>query len=260
MPNPSIATNLEQLREPRPTTQFRSIEETLHSHPQNSNIESEPPARHPHNFMAQSNFGELSDLHSSGEYLSQTLRNGNSDFSVTNPYVQRADEIGPSHHIPGIGHLGDLLIPTGWQEGDAPINPERAHQLFYLARQQAKDKLVSGANQNQHLTEHEKAELNAKLDREWDVKYKLDQVLLIERLNVYEQYQKLEHAKRGPRHDEQKNTANFQAFYPPHPVNPPTNTSFSNSPKPVFPYSPMVFGGRSANNVDLSSSQNHMGK
>ena len=255
MPNPSTATKLEQLREPQPTKQFRSIEETLHGHPQNSNIELEPPARHPHNFMAQSAFGELSE-----EYLSQTLRNGDSDYSVRNPYMQRADEIGPSHHIPGIGHLGDLLIPTGWQEGDAPINPERAHQLFYLARQQAKDTLVSGANQNQHLTEHEKAEFNAKLDRQWDVKYKLDQVLLIERLNVHEQYQKLEHAKRGPKHDEQKNTANFQAFYPPHPVNPPTNTSFSSSPKPVFPYSPMMFGGRSANNVDISSSQNHIGK
>lgn len=262
MPCPSTSANLEQMREPPPTTQFCSIDETLHSHPQNSNIESQPLARHSYNSVAQPVAqNSLSNLYSSGEHLGQNARNRNSmNCSVANPYMQRADEIGPSHHIPGIGHLGNLLIPFGWREGDEPINPERINQLFILARQQAKDKLVLRVDQTKHLTEREKEILNAEQDRLWDVRYKLDQVLFNERLNVYEQYQKREHAEHGRHYEEQKNKVNFQPFHPPHPVNPPTNTSFSSSPKPVFPYSPTAFGGRAANNIDLNSSQGQTGK
>lgn len=35
------------------------------------------------------------------------------DIMAINPYMRRADEIGFSHQVPGIGHLGNRLEPVG---------------------------------------------------------------------------------------------------------------------------------------------------
>lgn len=177
-------------------------------------------------------------------------RNTNSlNYPNPNSYLRRADEIGPSHRIPGIGYLGGHLIPPGWKEGDAPIRPETANELFQLARQQANDQLSTNVDVNQNLTPNEMEKFNAEQERIWKVRYHLDQVLLKERIIVYEQHQQRKNVKGG---------MSFPALQPPQPVNPPTGASFSKSPQVGFPYQPSLFGGQIGKAADLNSSRSQI--
>ncbi len=112
-----------------------------------------------------------------------------------NPYAHRADEIGPSHHIPGVVHLGDSLEPPGWKEGDEPINPRAARLLFSEARLQAKKALKASIDETKNLPVEQQDKRNAERDQKWDVQFRLDQLLLTERMNVYDMYQERKRKK-----------------------------------------------------------------
>ena len=106
-----------------------------------------------------------------------------------NPYAYRADEIGPTHRIPGVGHLGDLLPPPGWKEGDEPFDRQKVQALYDAARQAAKTKLETSMKSAVSLADHEYQKRSQQTDQRWSNQFKLDERLLNERINIYEQYQ-----------------------------------------------------------------------
>ena len=112
-----------------------------------------------------------------------------------NPYAHRADEIGPTHHIPGVGHLGDLLQPPDWREGDEPIDPRTARLFFNEGRLKAKETLKASIDETKNLPAEQQEMRNAERDRQWDTQFRLDQLLLTERIYIYDAYQERKRIK-----------------------------------------------------------------
>jgi hypothetical protein len=110
------------------------------------------------------------------------------DIMGANPYLRRADQIGLRHGVPGMGHLGDSLVPPGWKEGDSPITPGEAKRLFDFARRQAVRELELNLANQKHRNNKEKEEFNARMDEYWVARLSLDQVVLTERLIIYSQH------------------------------------------------------------------------
>ncbi|MCJ1313535.1 hypothetical protein MMC25_007214 [Agyrium rufum] len=52
------------------------------------------------------------------------------NFQRMNPYAIRANEIGLSHGIEDLGHLGRILPPYGWNEGDDPLSPKTCTAMY----------------------------------------------------------------------------------------------------------------------------------
>ena len=119
----------------------------------------------------------------------------NNDPFDINPYVHRADEIGASHHLPGVGLLDDLLQPPGWKEGDEPIDPHEAKLLFDEERAKAKKMLKANIDEIKHLPAEDQEKRSAERDKQWNLKFRLDQLLLAERIHVYEVYQERKNKK-----------------------------------------------------------------
>ena len=119
----------------------------------------------------------------------------NNDPVDINPYAHRADEIGPGHHIPGVGLLDDVLQPPGWKEGNEPINPRAARLLFNEARQQAKNMFKASIDETKHLPAEQQETRKAERDKQWDAQFKLDELLLAERINVYDMFQERRRVK-----------------------------------------------------------------
>ncbi|MCJ1465447.1 hypothetical protein MMC07_004065 [Pseudocyphellaria aurata] len=153
-------------------------------------------------------------------------RNGHSthgrESSAANPYAARADEIGLSHHIPGYQHLGGLLTPPGWNEGEAPIDPRAAELLFQASRDEANFTLEMNLDDTRHLGPEEQAELDTKRDQEWDSRFKLDRVLYEERVHVYRHYKK-----------RKQDTVDLVT---PQPINPPATTTYALNVNPPVPF------------------------
>ena len=104
------------------------------------------------------------------------------------PYGHQADEIGLSHGIPGVGHLGDLLPPPGWQRGQAPLEYTAVEALYGEARKLARAKL-----QQPLLNDTARSKQQ---DWEWTTQLQLDQLLLKLRTDVYEKYCKRQHGQQ----------------------------------------------------------------
>ena len=175
--------------------------------------------------------------HSKGEELLGQRLTGHSihDPAVcaANPYAERADELGPSHHVRGICHLGDHLTPAGWEQGDEPIDPQAAQRLFQAAREEARKSLMADFDDLEHLGQENRI---ADRDRRWKDRYQLDHKLYEERVNVYHQYQKRKQS--GPRlgYDKRQDLSQSIPLNPPQPVNPPATTSYGMTANPS-PYS-----------------------
>ncbi|KAL8683096.1 MAG: hypothetical protein Q9186_000910 [Xanthomendoza sp. 1 TL-2023] len=106
-----------------------------------------------------------------------------------NPYQDRADEIGLSHRIPGIGHLGDLLTPPHWKSGDEPIPPKRSRQLQREAHDAAKKRLtdsISGFKDLKGVAFQEASDLK---NEEWQKQSELTKLVFEERVKVYKAHQ-----------------------------------------------------------------------
>lgn len=107
----------------------------------------------------------------------------------TNPYDDRADKIGLSHHIPGIGHLGHLLTPPGWKAGDEPIPPKHARQLYREAYDAAKKSLSDSIGEFKHLKGTAFQEASDRKNEEWQTRADLAKLILEERIKVYQIHQ-----------------------------------------------------------------------
>ena len=108
---------------------------------------------------------------------------------ITNPYEDRADEIGPAHGIPGINHLGDLLTPPGWVKGMNPISPQQVRQLYNESRKRAREALGADVVDMGSLGVQERETREEARNKDWDAKLKLDKLLMNERITVYERYE-----------------------------------------------------------------------
>ena len=108
---------------------------------------------------------------------------GSSDLA--NPYEERADEIGPAHGIPGVGHLGDLLTPPGWVRGMGPFNTKQVKQLYETARKIARETLTADTARLEGLGPQERASKERPRTAKWETELRLDKLLLEERLAIY---------------------------------------------------------------------------
>ncbi|MCJ1429123.1 hypothetical protein MMC29_007036 [Sticta canariensis] len=224
---PIVTVTQNQMRKPFPKKALQSAGGMLCGSAGTSELQQESFPTHLSNEMSQIAPGPLYSDHSKGEELLGQRLTGHSmhDRAVcaADLYAERADEIGPCHHVPGISHLGGLLTPAGWKQGDEAIDPQAAQRLFQAAREEAKTSLITNFDDMEHLGQENRI---ADRDRKWKERYQLDHTLYEERVNVYHRYQK--RRQSGPRAGYDLN--------PPQPVNPPATTSYGMSANPP-PYS-----------------------
>ena len=177
----------QNIREPVPAGGLPSIAHTLDRGTDGS---------YPHGVQASPNlpsrFGEYGEPLGAPDGYDATKSNDPFDI---NPYAHRADEIGPSHHIAGVGLLDDLLQPPGWKEGDEPIEPRKVRVLFNEQRLKAKNALKASIEETKHLPAEDQEKRSAVRDKQWNVQFKLDQLLLTERVYVYDVYQERKNKK-----------------------------------------------------------------
>ncbi|KAL8941563.1 MAG: hypothetical protein Q9211_001779, partial [Gyalolechia sp. 1 TL-2023] len=124
-------------------------------------------------------------IHSTSSQLNGNAADNENEDQGANPYQERADEIGLSHRIPGIGHLGDLLTPPGWSPGDEPIPPPRARQLQKEAYEAAKKSLEDSISDFKHLKGAAFQEASDVKNEEWQNRTDLNKLIFEERVNVY---------------------------------------------------------------------------
>ncbi|KAL8989141.1 MAG: hypothetical protein Q9177_001911 [Variospora cf. flavescens] len=103
----------------------------------------------------------------------------------SNPYEVRADQIGLSHRIPGVGHLGDLLTPPGWKPGDEPISVHLARVLQKEAHQAAKQKLQDSIVEFQDLKGAAFQEASDLRNEEWQNQNELQKLICGERVKIW---------------------------------------------------------------------------
>ena len=143
-----------------------------------------------------------------------------------NIYARRADQIGPSHRIPGIGHLGDLLTPPGWELGDEPINEVEAQQLFAASRSQAKVMLDQSMTEINRSSSADQEKRSTEINAQYHIQRALDEYLFVERVKLYKFWEERKQKHLGflPRPQQ------ICQFEPkpanrPQPVQPPAETS-----------------------------------
>ncbi len=235
------------MREPLPGTQLPGITETL-----------KDLAPSPANLPPVSIRGRLEPAAEHASVLSRSepvLPNINSQENsqnqgdaepILNIYTRRADQIGPSHRIPGIGHLGDLLSPPGWKQGDDPITEAEAQRIFAASRSQAKEMLDQSMSETSHLSSADQEKLRAEKNTKYQTQRLLDEYLLMERVKLHKFWQ-LRHQQQSQQHNSQLQYRRF-ATRPttrPQPLQPPAETSmiaYQRYQQSLVPASPHLFG------------------
>ncbi|KAL9593548.1 MAG: hypothetical protein Q9179_005823, partial [Wetmoreana sp. 5 TL-2023] len=106
------------------------------------------------------------------------------DFQ-TNLYQDHADRIGLSHHLPGIGHLGDLLTPPGWKTGDEPIHPKQARQLHKESYEAARKTLSDSTAELNDLKGSAFQKACDLKDADWQNQTNLYKLIYEARVKVY---------------------------------------------------------------------------
>ncbi len=167
-----------------------------------------------------------------------------------NPYVRRADEIGPTHRISGLGHLGNMLVPRGWKEGDEPITPKEAHELYNEARGKAQDALEKMKEDIDKLPKEEQEKRSEERDKEWSKQFKKDDLILRERIKIYDDYHERRHMRN--QHLKFRSLGSFSNLGQPllHTMQPPVSTSV---PQYTEPLAPVNFPLRSRPDLELRS-------
>ena len=152
------------------------------------------------------------------------------DILGVNPYMRRADDIGYSHQVPGVGHLGSYLVPRGWKEGDPPITPTEAKKLFDIDHQEAMRVFETSLGNQEHLNDKEKKSFSAIINDQWKAQLLLDRLVLTERVSIYEQhYERQQRKSERLRENEQSLSQNCLSAVP-KPIQPPAMTSYLHGP------------------------------
>lgn len=247
---------MDDVREPLPGTHLPSITETLRNFaPGQVN---QPPVTLPGRpaLMAENALA----VPPSESWLLNGDSQGNSpnkkdSAPLLNIYCRRADQIGPSHRIPGIGHLGDLLAPPGWKPGDEPISEAEAQKIFAASRLKAKKMLDEGISDTGQLSCADQEKRSAENNAQYQTQRTLDEYLLIERVKLHNFWQerKQRHSQQVHSHPQQNRQSEPKPTTRPQPLQPPTETSMiayqrqQQSLVPASPHryapSPPVSGG-----------------
>ena len=157
-----------------------------------------------------------------------------------NPYIRRADEIGPNHGIPGVGHIGALLTPPGWKIGDEPITDIEAEWLYDQARAQAAKMLDASVSSRGNLSSADHLQRNAEEVEQWQRQHRIDNICLAERKWIYLRWQERK-AFRSMQAQQQR-PVQAQARVVPSPVHPFTQTSihaYQRHQQALLPSSPL---------------------
>lgn len=165
---------------------------------------------------------------------------------LLNIYARRADQIGLSHRIPGIAHLGDLLAPPGWKLGDEPINEAEAQRIFATSRSQAKDMLNQSMSEASHLSSADQAKYGAEKDERYQTQRAIDEYLLVERVKLHgfwqerknRQFQRMHSQPQQHRQVDPKPANRIP------PLQPPTETSmvtYNRNQQSLVPASPHLY-------------------
>ena len=234
------------MRQPLPRAPVPPIEETLRHLNRNSNGQSSPsiltPAPLPHSVS----FGGAK-LAMTGQSLVESK-----EAHEGNPYIRRAYEIGPSHRIPGLAHLGGLLIPPGWKDGDEPINPQAAQALYDKARREARDALTKSMEDSIYFSAGAQEQRTQDRDKEWDTQLRLDRMVLEERIKIYENFKARKRMYVQGAGLGQLGTPKSVALAPPLTLHPPTSTSAPAYAGPVHTdtfFRPLRFANAYGNQV-----------
>lgn len=117
------------------------------------------------------------------------------DIMGINPYMRRADEIGFSHQVPNVGHLGRSLKPPGWKEGDPPITPDEAWRLFDIDHQNAVHNFETSLASQGHQNAEDRGRFRIQLNDQWHAQRLFYEKLLQERLFIYDQHNERQQRK-----------------------------------------------------------------
>lgn len=239
----------DELREPPPVVQLPSITETLKDlAPNQANKPAVALPERP-GPIAQ----DVSVVHPSESGLlngadQENNPNKKKPGIILNIYARRADQIGPSHRIPGIGHLGDLLAPPGWKPGDEPIDEAEAHNIFVASRAKAKEMLDESISESGLLSDAEKEKRSAKMDAQYHGQRTLDEYLLIERVKLHnfwqERKQKQFHQLHSQQQQQHRHQSEPKPGSRPQPLQPPAETSmiaYQKYQQSMIPASPHLY-------------------
>ena len=208
--NSSLASiQATELREPVPAKQLPNITETLGDL---------APSR-------QSHWPLTPDLNRYAENTPAPTPSVDSNGLTVNPYIRRADEIGPAHGIPGIGHVGTILTPPGWKIGDVPITDTEADDLYDDARAQAVKELDAVVRSRETLTAAEHLQRSAQESGQWQRQLSIDNFCLGERKWIFHKWQERQASRHSQVQQYHPIHTQAQVNVVPTPVHPPTQTS-----------------------------------
>ena len=108
-------------------------------------------------------------------------------LTMCQPYLDKADRIGYTHNF-GDFVLGDILVPPGWREGDAPINELHARKLYNEARADSQSALFHKKDQSLLLHGLQKEAADQEVRDAWNRDYALDLYILKLRVEIYSEY------------------------------------------------------------------------
>ena len=89
----------------------------------------------------------------------------------------------------------NLLIPPGWQEGDPPIDPTQAREIFDERRKIAHAELVEDAKESEDLELEEQMMLKSERDKVWERDYNIEKYILEIRVEIYDTYARRQREK-----------------------------------------------------------------
>ena len=241
-------TKADDIREPLPVTQLPGITETLKDlAPGQSNP---PPMTLRGRSAALAE--DVSGVPHPRPGLSGEASQENSQIKETRPpllniYVRRADQVGPSHRIPGIGHLGDLLPPPGWKQGDDPINEAEAQRIFAVSRSQARDKLDQSISETSHLSSADQEKLHEERNTQYQTQRMLDEYLLLERVKLHKFWHDRKQKQSQQQHSQPQQHRRFELEPSTRlqPLQPPAETSmiaYQRRQQSLVPASPHLYG------------------
>ena len=244
---PLELTMAKNVREPFPLTQLPGIIETLKDlAPSQAN---QPPitlTRRP--ALAIENVLDVQPNLGSVNADIQGARSNRMDRApVLNVYHRRADQIGPSHPIPGLGHLGDLLVPPGWNLGDEPIDEAEAQSIFEASRLKAKEMLDKEMSESGQLPKADQEKRSAERSAKYHRQRGIDEYVLMERVKLHRFWQERKHKQSHQVHSQsqQHHQSESKPNYPPQPLHPPAETSmvaYQRHQQSLVPASPHLYG------------------
>ena len=244
---PMEPTQADYIREPVPETQLPGITETLKDF-------APSPANQPPVTPTGRSAPVINNVsiipHSDQEVPNSHSLENDPDIGdparILNIYLRRADQIGPSHMIPGIGHLGDLLVPPSWTQGDDPINEAEARRIFAVSRSQAKEMLDQSVRGNSHLPIADQQKLAAEKNAQYQTQRALDEYLLLERIKIYQFTCSRKQKQPQQKHSQAEQYRQFETKpgSRPRPLQPPVETSmiaYQRHQQALVPASPHLY-------------------